>query len=446
MSKKKQTNTKKELNKIKPKDVNRLMGMKDLIPAEDIYMQVISEKIKELMESYSFLPIKTPILEKASLYFNSSRRVNEKDLYTIEAEKGELAVLRPELTQGIIRSVLENNLDELYEPVRLYSLGPIFRREKLQSGRYRESNQLNLEIIGEARPMAEALLISLASNFFTELNISTEIQINSLGSLECQKEYHKALLKFFKERGRKSKLCSECKKFLDKDVLSILDCYESPCVELMKEAPQIADYLSEESNGHFKKVLEYLDELQLAYNFNPYLVRGLSYYDNTVFEFWPVNEKGEASGKLALAGGGRYNKYISKLADREMSGVGIALGIERTLIKAKESLKLPENSDEIIYIAQLGEPAKLKSMTLFEELRRLGYNVRQSFTVNSLKKQMEEANKLKAKVSLILGKKEIMDQTIIYRDMESGAQELISYKKIKDKLKKINRKGGVLSG
>jgi histidyl-tRNA synthetase len=446
MPRKKQTIVKKEIKKTKQKEVSRLLGMKDLIPAENIYMQAILEKIKELMETYSFLPIKTPILESINLYLNSFRRGNDKDLYTIEAEKGEMATLRPELTQGIIRSVLENNLDELYEPARLYSLGPIFRREKLQSGRYRESNQLNLEIIGESRPMAEALLITLLNNFFVELNIVTEIQINSIGSFECQKEYRKALKKFFKERGKKSQLCNECKKYLDKDVLAILDCYESSCAGLMKEAPQIADYLEEDSNAHFKKVLEYLDELEISYNFNPYLVRGLSYYNNTVFEFWPVNEKGEASGKLALAGGGRYDEYISKLANKEISGVGLALGIERSLIKAKDSLEIPENNEEIIYIAQLGEPAKLKSMSLFEELRKLGYNVRQSFTVNSLKKQMEEANKLKARVSLILGKKEVMDETIIYRDMESGAQEVIPYKKIKDKLKKINRKEGVLNG
>ncbi len=443
---KKQIVVKKEVKKSKHRELGRLLGMKDLLPAENVYMQAISNKLKELVETYSFMPIKTPIIESSSLYLNSTRRGNEKDLYTIEAEKGEMATLRPELTQGIIRSVLEHKLDELYQPIRLYSLGPVFRREKLQSGRYRESNQLDLEIIGEHRPMAEALLIAMVNNFFSELKISTQIQINSIGSFECQKEYRKALNKFFKERGRKSKLCNDCKKYLDKDILAILDCYEAGCLELMKEAPQIADYLSEESNGHFKKVLEYLDEMQISYNFNPYLVRGLSYYDNTVFEFWPVNEKGEVSGKLTLAGGGRYDEYIKKLANRDLSGVGIALGIERSLIKAKDSLEIKESLDDIIYVAQLGEPAKLKSMALFEELRHLGYNVRQSFTVNSLKKQMEEANKIKAKISLILGKKELMDETLIFRDMESGAQEIIAYKKIKDKLKKINRKDGVSNG
>lgn len=446
MSKNKQKIVKKDTKKMKKKDYSRLLGMKDLLPSESVYMNIISEKIKELMEIYSFLPIKTPILESSDLYIDASRRVSEKDLYTVEAEKGELATLRPELSQGIIRSVLENKLDELYEPARLYSLGPIFRKEKLQSGRYRESNQLNLEIIGEHRPMAEALLISLVNNFFKDLNIKTEIQINSLGSTESQKEYRKALNKFFKERGKKSKLCNDCKKYLDKDVLAILDCYETECSDLIAEAPQIADYLSEESAIHFKKVLEYLDEIGISYNFNPFLVRGLSYYDNCVFEFWPVNEKGESSGKLALAGGGRYDEYISKLANKELSGIGVALGIERSLIKAKDSLNIAESKEEIIYIAQLGEPAKLKSMALFEELRNMGYSVRQSFTVNSLKKQMEEANKLKAKVSLILGKKEVMDETIIYRDMESGSQEVLAYKKIKDKIKKINRKEGVLYG
>ncbi len=429
------------------KKINRLLGMKDITPSDHYYFSLLSQKAQELAELYGFSSIKTPIIENLNLYKNSTRRGNEKDFYTIEAEKGETAVLRPELTQGMLRSCFENNLNQNNEPVRLFSIGPIFRKEKLQSGRYRESTQFNLEIIGENKPMAEALLISLVHNFLKELNISAQVQINSLGDKECRKEYNAKLLKFCKERGKRSKFCSECKKNLEKNILALLDCQEGDCLQLMSEAPQIADHLSEDSQKHFKKVLEYLDDLNINYNFNPYLVRGLSYYNDTVFEFWPVNENGEAQGKLSLAGGGRFDDLTGGLGGEYTSAVGIAVGLERVLNKARDSIQEKPREEDLVFLAQLGEQAKIKSILLFEELRKEGFLVRQSFISDSLKSQIEEANKLKAKVSLIMGKKEVMDETIIMRDMESGVQEIVAYKKIKDKLrKKIIRKEGGFYG
>lgn len=438
---------KKIVSKIEKKTgrkINRLLGMKDLIPSEHYYYSIICDKARELAELYSFSAIKTPILENLNLFKKSKRRSNDKDFYTLETDKGELGVLRPELTQGALRAYISNNLDKSDEPVRLFSIGPIFRREKLQAGRYRESTQFNLEIIGETKPMAEALLISLVSNLFKELGIKFQVQINSLGDLNCQKEYNLKLVKFCKERGRRAKLCNECKKNIGKNTISLLDCYEKNCLTEMTNAPHITDYLSEDSQKHFKKVLEYLDELKVEYNLNPYLVRGLSYYNDIVFEFWPVNEEGEAQGKLALAGGGRFDDLINNLGGKDTPAVGLAVGLERVIVKAKENLKDKERDEDLIFLAQLGDQAKIKSILLFEELRKEGFWVRQSFISDSLKTQMEEANKLKAKVSLILGKKEVMDETIIIRDMESGSQEIIAYKKVKDKLKKkiIRKEGG----
>lgn len=448
---KKKTSKKKIVKKPEEKKTikktNRLLGMKDVLPNEHYYLSILLDKAKELAELYSFSAIKTPVMENLNLYKKSTRVGSDKDFYNIEAEKNETAVLRPELTQGILRSYFENNLDQNEEVARLFSIGPIFRKEKLQSGRYRESTQFNLEIIGEEKPMAEALLISLISNFLKELNISAQVQVNSLGDLDCRKEYNSKLLKFCKERGKRTKLCVNCKKSLSKNLLALFDCKNDECLEVMSQAPQIADHLSEESQKHFKKVLEYLDELNIDYNFNPYLVRGLSYYNDTVFEFWPINEEGEAQGKLALAGGGRFDTLTSTIGGRLKPAVGIALGLERVLTKAKDSLKPKPREEDLVFLAQLGEQAKIKSILLFEELRKEGFLVRQSFTIDSLKTQVEEANKLEAKVTLIMGKKEVMDETIIMRDMESGVQEIIAYKKIKDKLKKkINRKEGGFYG
>jgi len=437
----------------------RLLGMKDVLGSEYRCYNLVVNKALTLARFYSFMPIKTPVMESFDLYKKSTRRGSDKEFYFLEGDKTERVVLRPEVTQGVLRAYLENNLADNGLPVRLFSLGPVFRREKLQSGRYREATQFNLEIIGEGKPLAEAILIAIAHNFFSELQVKAQVQINSLGTWENRRDYCAKLLSFYKERGRRSKLCHNCKKSLGKNCLGLLDCKEDGCLEAREGAPQLADYLADESREHFVKTLEFLDELNIPYNFNPYLVRNLNYYNDTVFEFWPLSEEGVSSGKLALAGGGRYDSLIANLGGEETPAVGLAIGIERTMarLKDKHLLSAPL-AEDIIFIAQLGEQAKLKALQLFEELRRDGFNVRQAFTSDSLKFQLEEATAMKAKTSLILGKKEIMDGTILMRDMDSGAQEVVVYKKIKERLlrqvkrekkinTKINRKeGGVYGG
>lgn len=439
------------------KVVPRLLGMKDLVGSEQICYDFVVNKALNLAKIYSFSSIKTPIIESADLFKKSTRRNIDKEFYSVEGEKSERMILRPELTQGILRAYNENNLGETGLPLRFFSLGSIFRHEKLQSGRYRESTQFDLEIIGEKKPMAEAILISIAHNFFEELGIATQVQVNSIGSAECRREYCNKLTAFYKERGRRSKLCNSCKNNLGKNCLSLLDCKEDGCMKLREEAPQIADYLSDESREHFTKTLEFLDELNINYNFNPYLVRGLSYYNDTIFEFWPVNEDGTIQGKMALAGGGRYDSLIENMGGASTPAIGLAIGIERTMSRLKDKHLLANPVEEdIVFIAQLGDQAKLKALQLFQDLRKAGFNVRQSFVSDSLKVQLEEAATIKAKTCLILGKKEIMDGTILMRDMDSSAQEVVVYKKIKERLAKkdklvekrlnIRKEGGLYGG
>jgi len=439
----------KRVERKSAKTVSRLLGLKDYVGSEFLQWDLSMNKAWELARIFGFSCLRTPIIEDFDLYKKSTRKSSDKEFYFIDFERGEKAVLRPELTQGMIRSYLENGMDELPQPVRLFSIGPVFRQEKVQNGRYRESNQFDLEIIGEKKPMAEAVLINTAYRFFKELGVNVNVQINSLGDVDTRKEYNNKLLAFYKERGRRSKLCNHCKKNLGKSSLALLDCREELCVKIREGAPQIADYLSVASREHFSKVLEYLDELGIPYNFNSYLVRGLNYYNDTVFEFWPVNEEGLSSGKLALAGGGRCDSLVESFGGKPTPCIGLAIGIERTMMKLKEknSTAIYSDEEELIYVAQLGEQAKVKALLLFEDLRTAGFNVRQSFSVDSLRAQMEEANSLKAKISLVLGKKEVMDETILMRDMESGVQEIVAQKKIKEKLeKKINRKAGVIYG
>lgn len=436
------------------KMITRPLGMKDTIGLEQEYFNFVLEKAQQLAKFYNFSLIKVPVLENIDLYKKSSRRPNDKEFYTIEGDKSEKNVLRPEITQGIARAYLENNYYLEPQVVKFFSHGPVFRREKLQSGCYRESAQLNFEIIGEKKPMAEALLIMIANNLFSDLQVKTQLQINSIGDADCRKEYCAKLFNFYKERGRKSKLCNSCKSILGKNCLGLLDCKEESCLQVREEAPQIADFLSDTSREYLTKTLELLDELGISYNFNSYLVRGLSYYNDIVFEFWPVNED-DSIGKLALAGGGRYDSLIESIGGPATSAAGIAIGVERTISRVKDKQALTNKAEEdIVFIAQLGGQAKVKAFHLFEDLRRAGFNVRQSFVCDNLKLQLEEAVAMKAKTCLILGKKEIIDGTILMRDMESGAQETLVFKKVKESLgrkdkydKKVNnRKEGVFYG
>jgi len=435
---------------------SRLLGMKDLYQQEFNYFDYVSNKAIDLAQVHGFSQIKTPILESYDLFKKSTRKNTGKEFYYVDGEKGEKSILRPELTQGIIRTYLENNTIENILPTKLFSFGSIFRHDKLQTGHYRESTQLDLEVLGDSKPLSEALLIAIVYDFFEELQIKVQVQINSLGAAECRREYSNKLSAFYKERGRRSKLCNHCKNNLGKNCLSLLDCKEDACLKLAEEAPQIADYLSVESREHLSKTLEALDELGINYNFNPYLVRGLNYYNDTVFEFWPANDEGGIINKISLAGGGRYDSLIESLGGVSLSGFGLAVGIERTVARIKEKhLLLNKPKEDIVFIAQLGDQAKIKSLRLFKELKSAGFNVRLSFASDSLKNQLEEASLLQTKTSLILGKKEIMDGTVLMRDMESGAQETVVYKKIRERLskkdklieKKVNnRKEGVLYG
>jgi len=442
MSRRKKINAAPTAASIRKNDkmTGRLLGMKDWLGQEGIYFEALLEKARKFAKLYSFSPVSTPLLESYDLYKKSTRRSADNEFYAIDGEKSERMILRPEITQGLVRAYLENNLVETGLAARIYSLGPIFRREKLQTGHYRESTQFNMEIIGDRKPLAEALLITVAYNFFTELQIKTQVQINSLGTAECRREYCVKLLAFYRERGRRSKLCRSCQNNMTKNCLSLLDCKEEGCIAMRAEAPQIADHLPAESREYFTKTLEFLDELGISYNFNPYLVRGLNYYNDTIFEFWPVNDDGLILGKTALAGGGRYDAMVEAMGGESTPAVGLAIGLERTFSRIRDkNLLTGEAEDDIVFIAQLGEPARLKSLQLFDELRHAGFNVRQSFVSDSLKIQLEEAVAMRAKTSLILGRKEIMDGTILMRDMDSGAQETVVYKKIKERLAKKDK-------
>lgn len=305
-----------------------LMGFKDYLGKDFLVWDLATAKAWELARAYGFMPIKTPTLEEAGMYKKTTRLGLDKEFFMVDLDRSEKAVLRPELTQGMFRAYLENKAEDSSLPTRLFSIGSVFRQDKIGGGRYREFTQLDLEIIGEAKPVSEALIINTAYRYLKELGLNFQLQINSLGDQDARRDYVSKLNAFFKERGRRAKLCNNCKKALLKNPLALLDCREEACTETREGAPQIADFLSPESREHFSKVLEYLDDLNIPYNFNSYLVRGLNYYSETVFEFWPLGNDGTANSRQALGAGGRCDSLLASLGGKE-SACGVAIGLER---------------------------------------------------------------------------------------------------------------------
>jgi len=432
----------KSEEKTKNKNIHLVRGMKDILPSDQPFWQWIGEMVDQLALAYGYKKIDTPVLEESSLFVRSVGKetdIVEKEMFTFVDQSGDSLSLRPEGTAPIVRAYIEHGMVNQPQPIKLYYWGPFFRHDRPQAGRYRQFYQFGFEVIGDAHPIIDAQLILLAFTIYKELGVEVTIQVNSLGCLSCREEYKKILIDYYK--SRKNALCENCKKRFLKNPLRLLDCKEVDCRELTQEAPQIVDHLCEECRSHFVRVLEYLDELEITYALNPRIVRGLDYYTRTTFEIWTT---GEEDGQQALGGGGRYDSLIEQLGGRPTPAAGFASGIERLIIKMRDrSIAPKEDKKPEIFIAQLGDLARKKCLKLFEEIRKSGILVAESFSKDGIKPQLEIADKLGTKIALILGQKEIMDETIIFRDMENGIQETVDFKKtipeIKKRLERINK-------
>ncbi|OGZ18530.1 MAG: histidine--tRNA ligase [Candidatus Nealsonbacteria bacterium RBG_13_38_11] len=335
-------------------------------------------------------------------------------------------------------------MQSLPQPVKLYSLGPVFRYEHPQAGRFRQFNQLNVEIIGDGNPVLDAQTIQIFYNILKELKIKNLIvEINSIGDNQCRPYYKKLLVSYFKSRD--ASLCADCRRRLRENPLRILDCEEEKCQRIVSQAPQLIDHLCDECHSHFKGVLEFLDETELPYRLNPYLVRGLDYYTKTAFEIFvesPKKAEGEPPLKKALVGGGRYDGLVKLLGGEDTKAVGGAMGIERVIniMKGKEVKSIKSGSPQI-FLAQLGTMAKRKSLKLLEDFRKVRVNVAESFGKDSLKAQLRMADKIGARYTLLLGQKEALDGTIIVRDMKTGKQETVKLEKaVREMQKRLKSK------
>ena len=412
-------------------------GMHDILPNDQRYFKKILERVERIADFYGFKRIETPILEETKLFEKGtgiSTEIVQKQMYSFCTKGEDFLTLRPEFTPGIVRAYIEHGMQNLPQPIKLFSFGPLFRYEKPQAGRFRQFHQFNFEIFGEKSPAIDAQIIQLFYNILKELKFKNLIiEINSIGDLNCRSYFKKLLTKYFKLQ--QADLCSNCQRRLKENSLRILDCKEEKCIAIAGQAPQIIDHICDECSQHFKSVLEFLDELGLPYRLNPYLVRGLDYYTKTVFEIF-IETKEEIQKQNALLGGGRFDTLIELLGGEYTPACGAAAGVERIIELMKKIATLPPEQAPEVFLAQIGNLAKQKSLKLFEIFYKEKIKIAESFGKDSLRTQLERANRMKVKFTLILGQKEAIENTIIIRDMDTGSQKIVKLDKVVEKIKK----------
>lgn len=421
--------------------------MRDILSEEQKYFQKILDTAENIVDFYGFKKIDTPILEETELFSRGTgpfTDIVQKQMYNLKTKGGDYLSLRPEFTPGIIRAYIEHGMKNLPQPIKLYSFGPLFRYEHSQAGRYRQFHQFNIEVIGEGDPVIDVQIIQIFYNILNELKLKNLIiEINSIGDSQCRAYYKKVLTSFL--RNRESLLCPDCRRRMRENPLRVLDCKEEKCQKIISQAPQIIDHLCEDCHRHFKGALEFLDEIELPYRLNPYLVRGLDYYTKTVFEIFPDEPQKTENDKViprnALVGGGRYDNLVKVLGGEDTKASGGSMGVERVIIAMKnKETKFPRPTEPSIFLAQIGNMAKRKGLKLLEDFRKAKIQVGESFGKDSLKAQLKMADKMKVRYTLLLGQREALEGSIIVRDMENGRQETVKLERaVKEMQKRLKR-------
>ena len=414
-------------------------GMKDILPEDQPFYQRIYEVVDDVARLYGFQKIETPILEDLSLFQKGTGQdtdIVEKQMYVLKTKGGEYLALRPEFTPAFARAYFEAGMVALPHPIKLYTYGPLFRYERPQAGRLREFRQFNFEIFGSKKPIIDAEVIFLFWNIFKELGLKNLIvNVNSIGDSQCRPYYKKVLVRYL--RANEQQLCPDCRRRLKTNPLRVLDCKNPKCQAVVSQGPQILDYLCNECKNHLKKVLEYLEVLEIPYYLNPYLVRGLDYYTKTVFE---INSQDKESNLGALAGGGRYDDLLKLIGRKDVPAAGAAAGIERivSLMKGKGIVpSLKKNKTPDLFIAQLGDKAKLQVLKHLKDFQKARITAAFTLAKDSLANQLKIANNLGVRFSVIIGEEEVIAGKAIIRDMVKGNQKSVRMGKLIPEIRKL---------
>lgn len=394
----------------------------------------LEEILTTLMDKYNYKYIKTPLFESSKLFHRGVGETSDivsKETYDFIDRGNRNMTLRPEGTAGVVRSFVENKMyADSFGLTKVWYMGPMYRYERPQSGRYREFIQYGVEAFGSIDPMLDAEIISIPVNLFKLLGLKgIKVNINTLGDIESRNNYRKSLLEYFKPHL--NELCEDCKKRYAKNPLRILDCKVDSNLEFMKNAPKITDYLNEVSKKHFDSVLKYLDELDIKYEINTNIVRGLDYYTHTVFEI-EASIEGFGSQNV-LCGGGRYDGLVETVGGPKTAGVGFAMGIERLMTALDyEKVDLIDDYSIDIYIIPMSENEKNYSFRLLQTLRMNGFNVEIDYLNKNMKANFKQADKLNAKYVIIVGENEVNTNLLTIKNNKTKKEYSVQIEEIVD--------------
>lgn len=406
----------------KQEKIQSVRGMYDVLPAKQPLFKFVVETFKKLADQSGYQGIDTPLVEDANLFVRgvgTGTDVVDKEIYAFEDRSGKLIALRPEPTAGIVRAYIENGMASLPQPVKLTTVGPMFRYDRPQAGRQRQFWQLDVEVFGDASPSADAQVITLANRFFNEIGLKDlELNINSIGDIESRQNYREALVAYLQDNL--DGLDDIDKERVTTNPMRVLDSKSAKTAEVLKSVPVITDYLNDRSKAHYEAVQQYLDAVGIKYVQNPLLVRGLDYYTDTVFEFVGQREGQQSS----VGGGGRYDGLVELLGGVSTPGVGFGLGVERILLELEAAgIEAPATNPIQVYVAGIGDLTNEVVFKLSEELLNSGIGTVAGINKGSVGNQIGKADKLGAQFVLIIGEKELADGNVTIRNMQSGEQK-----------------------
>jgi histidyl-tRNA synthetase len=401
-------------------------GTNDILPGNVRHWQYFENLVRQMCRRYNYHEIRTPIFEHTELFqrgVGETTDIVEKEMYTFNDRSNRSITLRPEGTAAVVRSFIENKLYAEPQPTKLYYMGPMFRYDRPQAGRYRQFHQFGVEAIGAADPAIDAEVIALAVDVLKELGLTDlHVYINSVGCPACRPSYRETLQDFLQEKV--TDLCEDCQSRYNRNPMRILDCKNEQCSRLTEGAPAVSDCLCEECGTHFARVKALLDTVGIEYIVNPRLVRGLDYYTKTAFEVqYPA-----LGAQSAVCGGGRYDGLIEQCGGDPTPGIGFGMGIERVLLALeKQGLVAQAATSVDVFIASMGPAAYNAAFALLSTLRKAGLSAEIDYMGRSLKAQMKFAAKLPARYVAILGDEELAEQAVTLRDMATGQQDKVAF-------------------
>jgi len=412
--------------------IQLIRGFKDILPEEIALWQYIEKIAANIFEDFGFREIRIPIMERTELFARSigeNTDIVEKEMYTLDDRKGDQLTLRPEATASIVRAYIQHKM-YAPDPVRkLFTIGPMFRRERPQKGRYRQFYQIDAEVFGVASPYIDAQLIIMLSVLFDRLKIKDiHTHINSLGCPECRPKFKKVLDCFISSKI--DGLCTDCNRRKDRNPLRVLDCKVPSCREAMVDAPALIDHICDACRDHFNTVRDLLDAQGIEYILDKKLVRGLDYYTRTTFEI----QTGALGAQSAIAGGGRYDGLVNELGGPIIPAIGFAIGFDRLVEVARQQQQRLDRGPDV-FIAALGEKCRDVAFDWSCRLNRAGFYTDMDLSDKSLKSQMKRANRLQAAWVLILGENELAAGEAILRNMDTKEQVVISMDQLVETVK-----------